>query len=186
MNWAFRKERCTAKSRNLTWTKCLAFVAIFSWGVVSGCGPYSFSGAAIPAEVKTVKVAFFPNKADLVVPQLSPEFTEQLRDKFVRETRLSLVQENGDLEFSGAITGYRYSTQTVSGATERASESKLTLNVKVRYANNAEPENNFERNFSQFVTFEANQNPAAIEEELINQVSERLIQDIFNATVNNW
>lgn len=154
--------------------------------LAAACGPYSFTGAAIPAEVETVQVDFFPNRANLVVPQLSQEFTEKLRDKFVQETRLSLVRQNGDIQYSGQITGYNYATQAVSGETERASESRLTVNIKVRYASKAEPETNFEKNFSQFVTFDANQNPGAIEDELIDQVTERLIQDIFNATVNNW
>jgi hypothetical protein len=150
------------------------------------CGPYSFTGASIPPEVKTVQVDFFENRADIVVPELSQQFTEKLKDKFVTETRLTLVRQKGDLQFSGQIVQYRVSTQTVSGTTERASESRLTIAVKLRYANEANPKDNFEKTFSQYAVFDATQSLSSVEDQLIDQITDRLIQDIFNATVNNW
>ena len=56
---------------------------------ITGCDVYSFTGASISPEIKTISIASFPNQASLVQPSLSQVFTEKLKDKFVSQTNLT-------------------------------------------------------------------------------------------------
>lgn len=153
--------------------------------VINACGIYNFSGAALPPEVKSVTVQTFPNEANLVVPTLSQTFSEKLKDKFLRETNLQYKNHNGDLKFSGAITQYSVSPAAVQ-ANERAGLSKLQIAIQVKYENKVEPANNFERTFSAYENFDSNRNLSEVEDRLIEKITDQLVVDIFNASINNW
>ncbi len=88
-------------------TLILAFVAVAMPLVFHSCGIYSFSGASIPAEAKTVSVTYFPNQAQLVYPLLSNNFTTALRDALMNQTPLNMTESGGDLSFEGEIVDYR-------------------------------------------------------------------------------
>ena len=91
----------------------LIFVLIF---FIEGCKvSYSFSGASISPEVKSVTVKYFPNRARIVNPALSQEFTDALMDKIKAQTNLFFV-EDGDVSFEGEITDYKTSYLAVTGA----------------------------------------------------------------------
>lgn len=153
--------------------------------LISGCGIYSFSGAALSPEIKTVTVQTFPNEANLVVPGLGQKFSEKMKDKFLRETQLKVVPEGGDIEFDGAITEYRLD-QTAVQSNEKAGLSRLVMSVRINYTNNTDPKANFERRFSSYTDFDSSKNLSDVEDDLIETLSDQLITDIFNATVNNW
>lgn len=146
---------------------------------------YSFQGSALSSDIKSVSIATFPNEASLVVPTLSQTFSESLRDRFIRETNLNLVSRNGDIEFEGAITNYNVSAAAVQ-ENDQASLSRLTIAIKVKYTNNLDESVNFEKTFSSSENFDANQNLSSVEDQLIEIILDRIIQDIFNASVNNW
>ena len=112
----------------------LLMVMIVGSGMFSSCGMYSFTGASIPPEAKTVSVALFPNQADLVQPILSQTFTEALRDRFVSQTSLTLVPRNGDLALEGEITGYTTEPVAISGS-QQAAQIRLKITVNVRFTN---------------------------------------------------
>lgn len=149
----------------------------------SGCGIYSFSGANTGA-AKTVNVMFFENKARIVVPELSQYFTEELRSKFLRETALTVTNGKSDIEISGFIS--KYNTTFLAVIQDQPSKTRLTMGVKLRYVNNLEPDKSLEKNFEQFVDFDASENLSSIEQSLIEELSEKIITDIFNETVNSW
>ena len=153
--------------------------------VISGCkaGGYSLSGATIVGE--TISVKFFQNKADLVQPSLSQVFTEMLRDKFVQQSSLELVESDGDLNLDGEIISYNISPQAIQGD-ETAALNRLTVTVKVRFTNKLKEEDNFESTFKAFEDYDSNQSLSTVEEELINTICERLVEDIFNKAVVNW
>lgn len=153
--------------------------------LMTGCGAYSFTGASISPEVETVTVETFPNNADIVVPTLSQVFTEKMKDKFLRETRLNLVRRDGDLTFSGAIVDYRIAPASVQSG-EQAAQNRVTISIDVVYENLYEPDQNFEQRFSNFRDFPANIDPNSVENEMIEEITEMIIQDIFNKSVNNW
>ena len=153
----------------------------------SGCKVnYSFTGADIPAEAKTISVGYFIATATLANPQVSQQFTNDLIAMVLTQTSLDVVDDNGDLQYEGTITGYKISPAAVQSDTEAAAKNRLTMTVKVKYTNTIEPEKSFEKDFSQFADFDADKNLNDIEEELIDFIDEILVQEIFNASLGSW
>lgn len=149
------------------------------------CGIYSFSGTSIQADVKTVTLNYFEYKALRVNPTLSNELTEALRDQFRRLTRLEEVDQEGDLEIAGEIIGYDVKAMGIT-ANEVASQNRLTVNVKIYFTNRKYPEDDFEKSFSAYADFDATQSLDAVESTICQEIIEKLVEDIFNATVANW
>ena len=165
--------------------KQLVVILLFVLFTISSCKiNYTFTGASISPEIKTVSIQFFPNQAPLVQPQLSNEFTETLKDKFVRQTSLELVNGIGDLNFEGVITGY--DTKPVAIQQETAAENRLTITIKVKYTNVLEPEQNFETSFSAYEDYPSSQNLVSVEEDLMATIIEKIVEDVFNKSVANW
>jgi len=164
-----------------------AILLVFSCLLTLGSctGGYSFTGAEINANIKTITIEFFPNRASLVQPNLSNVFTETLKDKFVSQTNLELVNYGGDLKLEGEITNYKVTAQAYQG-NETAALNRLTITVKVKYTNLIEPEKDFESNFSRYADFESTQSLSSVETELIEEISEELAIDIFNKALANW
>jgi len=151
----------------------------------SGCGIYSFTGASIPPGATSVSVGFFANNADMVEPTLSQTFTEALRDIFVSQTTLELVNNNGDLQIEGEITGYKVTPVAITG-NQTAALNRLTITVKVRFINLLDNSKNFDSPFSRFRDYPSDQDLATIQQQLIDEINEMLVEDIFNKAVVNW
>ena len=153
--------------------------------VCQGCGIYSFSGASIPAEAKTVSVDYFPNHAQLVNPLLSNNFTNALRDAMTNQTTLDMVDTGGDLAFEGEITDYRTApTAITSGQT--AAMNRLTITVKVRFSNRIDDTKDFEQSFSRYEDYPSDQDLNSVQESLTTTIVEQLVEDIFNKALVNW
>lgn len=165
------------------------FIAILFTGllVFAGCTlpKYSFTGAAVPENVKTISIATFPNYASLAPPALSQTFTETLKDIFIRQTSLTMVGKNGDLQMDGQITDYRIAQEAISGQ-EQATLNRLTITVKVNYVDTKNPDNSYEQSFSNFAQFDSDANPSDVQDQLIDEINEKMVQDIFNRTLGNW
>ncbi|MCB0395601.1 MAG: LptE family protein [Flavobacteriales bacterium] len=154
-------------------------------GLAGGCGFYSFSGVSIGPDVKTISIGYFQNNASLVQPVLSQQFTEALKDIFIRQSRLSLVNNNGDMDVQGQITGYEVSPVAIQG-NETAAMNRLTIRVRVTYVNRKEKNKDFESEFSRYTDFEGATDFNAKEEELMKLVYDQLSQDIFDKIMINW
>lgn len=152
---------------------------------MTACGVYSFTGASIPPEAKTISISHFPNNAQLVQPTLSQVFTQALQDKFQRQTTLTLTDMNGDLHFEGSIVGYTTQPTAISGD-DRAALNRLTISVRVTFINELEPDNDFERTFSRYFDYPSNRSLAEIEDQAITNITDALVEDIFNEAVVNW
>jgi hypothetical protein len=166
----------------------LATLILFSVALLvtfPGCGVYSFTGASIPAGAKTISVQYFPNKASLVEPTLSPTFTEALREKFTRQTNLEMVERNGDMALEGEIVEYKTTPVAIQGD-QTAALNRLTVTVNVRFANKLEPSKDFEQKFSQFKEYPSTTDLNAVQGALIIEINELLTDDIFNKAVINW
>lgn len=149
------------------------------------CGVYSFTGGST-GDAKTIQIDFFPNNAQLVEPRLSQEFTLALQDLFLRQTNLSLIKSNGDLQFEGEITQYRIVPMSAT-AQQTAAQNRLTIGVNIRFFNKLEEEDNFEQTFSFYFDFDANaQLTGSILDEGFKIIFDRITQDIFNAAVAKW
>ena len=159
---------------------CVAMALVFQ-----GCGIYSFSGASIPAEAKTVSVAYFPNHAQLVNPMLSNDFSTALRDAMMNQTPLDMVDEGGDLAFEGEITGYS-TTPVAITASQTAAMNRLTVTVKVRFSNRFDESKDFEQSFSHYEDYPSDQDLNAVQESLTATIIEALVENIFNKALVNW
>lgn len=146
---------------------------------------YSFTGANISADVKTFSVYYFTNRAKLVNPTLSTEFTEKLKDKMLKQTSLKEEAENGDLVFEGQITDYEVRPMAIQKE-DMAAQNRLTVNVRLKYTNNKNHEQDFDRQFSAFEDFSSSMSLNDVESSIVPEIIEKLIEDIFNATIANW
>ncbi len=163
----------------------------FGFIFLSACsGGYSFTGGDV-GNANTISIDFFPNNADLVQPQLSQIFTEALRDRFVRQTRLELISSEGDMMFEGSIVDYSIQPLNVQAQNEgefagQVAQTRISVTVNVIFTNKLEPDKSFERTFNRFADFPSDQELSAVEVELLNQISQELTENIFNESVGNW
>ncbi len=155
--------------------------------VTSSCRiSYSFRTASIDYELtKTLYIGHFVNQAPLVYPPLEQRFNEEMKDMFTRNTRLQLVNQNGDMEIEGEIVGYELTPLAVQ-EDAFASETKLTMTVKMRFRNNKTNEPELEERISAHRTFPSNTMFDSVQDELINQLIDEIVDQIFNATMSNW
>ena len=147
------------------------------------------SGGNIPDDAKTFSVIYFENRAPLSSGIASQAFTEDLKDVFINQTKLSLQNEDGDLSFEGYISQYKVTPISIQAGNESnasAAKNRFTMAVKVTYINLLDEEKNFERTFSRFVDFDSSEDFSSIEDRLLDEVNEQLTQDIFNASVGDW
>lgn len=159
---------------------CLVFL-------LSACsGGYSFTGGDV-GDAKTVSIQYFENFSELPKAGFSQTFTEKLRDIFVQQTPLELVGRQADMQLEGAIVGYRIEPINAQ-ANQQASvaQNRLTVEVNVIFTNALEADKSFEKRFSRFVDFDANVDINAVEEELHDQVSQELSENILNAAIGDW
>ena len=167
----------------------VAFAAIFVTTFFVSCGykiTYNLSGGSIPPEAKTFSVAYFPNNAPMVAPTLSNVLTEGLRDKFSRETRLQQVEEGGDFAFEGEITNYSSTTASVSSG-DYALQNRLTITVKVSFQNAVDQTTSFNaKTFSSYADYDASQLLVDVQDQLIEEIVEDLVNDIYMAAAGNW
>lgn len=153
--------------------------------LVSSCGIYSFTGTSIQPDVYTITINYFEYKALRVNPSLSNDLTEAMKDKFRKLTRLEQVEMDGDLELTGEITGYDVKPQAVT-SDEVAAQNRLTVTVKVAFADKKHPEEDFDKSFSAYADYDSMQSLDAVEASLCEEIIEKLCEDIFNASVAQW
>ena len=147
---------------------------------------YKFNGASIDyTKLKTIMISDFTNQASYVNPTLAPEFTEELKDIYIRQTRLEQVTSNGDLALEGEVTGYDFTPMAVK-EDALASQTRLTITVRVRYMNNTNPDEDFEQSFSAYREFDSNLMVQQVESSLCAEIIEEIVDQVYNATVANW
>lgn len=174
--------------------KYIRYIFICSLTIIlESCTIYSFTGSSISPDVKTVSIQYFPNKALTINPTLSQDFTEELKDYFIKQTNLKLIENGGDLSFNGEITDYNIKPIAIQ-ANETAGKNRLSINVKVAFTNHYEQSNNFEKVFNRYRDYESSLNlsdtndegDGTIEDDLVEDIIDELIEDIFNNAVANW
>lgn len=164
-----------------------AIIALFCAGsLVSSCGIYSFSGTSIQSDVKTITINYFEYRAPKVNPSLSNDMTEAVRSQFRRMTALEQLDMDGDLEITGQITGYDVRASSVT-AGDVAAQNRLTVTVKVDFTNRKYPEDDFSgKSFSAYADYDSSNSLDAVESTLCSEIIDKIVEDIFNATVAQW
>ncbi|MBQ5887981.1 MAG: LptE family protein [Bacteroidaceae bacterium] len=154
---------------------------------ISGCSiSYKFTGASIDyTKVKTISLETFQNRAAFQWGPMAPMFNEALNDIFVQQTKLQQVARGGDLQFDGEIVSYDQYNKSIS-ADGYSSMVQLKMVVNVRFANNTNHDEDFERQFSATRDFDATQSLDSVQEELVDQMIKEIVEAIFNAAVANW
>ena len=166
--------------------KTRAIISIALALLLCGCtGGYSFTGASIPPEAKTISVATFPNYASTVNPQLSQKLTDELMQMFASQTSLNVTSNDGDLQVSGEITGDETRPSALS-ASDEVSMNRLTITVKVKFVNTKDPDADFEQHFSRYRDYAATLDFSAVESSLMSEIVTELCEDICNKAVVNW
>ena len=147
---------------------------------------YKFNGASIDYDLtKTMLISEFPNQAPLVYPPLEQRFNEELKDLFTRSTRLQFVRQNADLEMEGEIVGYELTPLAVQ-EDSFASETRLTLTVRMRYRNNKVDGQDKEETIKAFRNFPADRMLTDVQDQLIEELIKEIIDQMFNSTMSNW
>lgn len=154
----------------------------------TGCRiSYKFNGSALDYNLyKNISISDFPIRAALVYPPLQQTFENKLHDMITRQTRLRVVDNtNSDLRIEGEITGYALSPQAVT-EDAYASQTRLTITVRVKYINNKEEGQDLDQSFSSYKDFSSSELLTDVQDELCNQICDELCDLIFNATLGNW
>ena len=172
-------------SEILRLTRIFLFLALIIPAIQSCRVSYSFTGASISPNVKTVSIPNFPNNAGLVVPTLSRTVTDALRDYFTSQTNLNLVDRNGDLNLEGTITQYAVQPVAIQG-NETAAMNRLTIVVSVKFTNKTDAKQKWEYTFSRYQDYSSSFNLSSVQDALIRDITDQLVQDIFNKAVVNW
>jgi hypothetical protein len=147
---------------------------------------YSFTGASISPDVKTISIQYFTNNASLVVPTLSRTITETLKDYFSTQTSLALVTRNGDLNIEGSITNYSVNPMAIQG-NETAAMNRISVTINVKFTNTKNEKQNFDNvSFTRSQDYSSTLSLSTVEDALLKEISNQLVQDIFNKSVVNW
>ncbi|HBD27149.1 LptE family protein [Flavobacterium sp.] len=163
-------------------------IIVFSIAIsllVNSCGVYNFTGAK-PVDAKTFQVNYFQNNAPLIEPGIERTFTLELQDIIQSQTNLNLVSQGGELLYEGEIVDYRITPMTAT-ADQRAAQNRLTVTVMVRFTNRNKEDDNFEKRFSFFYDFDANQQLVGSQlTTALDVIFERITQDVFNESLAKW
>lgn len=161
------------------------FKTVIAYAVVLFASCYSFKAGQIPKDVKTFSVSFFANRAALVNPLLSQQFTEKLKQKFLSESNLSLIKSQGDYSLEGYISDYNVTPVAIQ-TSQQAATNRLTITISLKFSNNKESKQSYENNFSRFADFNANENFASVEQKLTTTIVAQIVDDVFNRCTSNW
>lgn len=172
------------QKHNLNSLCCYVIILVLTLSI-SSCKIYRFTDASVDPNWKTFSMAQTINIATLQNPNAAPNFTESLKNKFLRDTRLVLNRENGDLEFSATITEYNIDPVSITN-TETTAQNRLNISIKIDCINQKDNKKSFSQTFRDGENYDANKQFSDVENGLVNTIYDRLTQQIFNRTFGNW
>ncbi len=166
--------------------KLKALVVLLVMALMACSVSYKFNGASINYnETKTIQIADFPIRSSYVWGPMASIFNNQLKDTYANHTRLIQVKRNGDLKVEGEITQYSQRNKSVNSEGVSA-QTELSMTVNVRFTNNKNHKEDFERQFTATQSYESTRSLNSVQEELVTQMVKDITDQIFNATVANW
>lgn len=178
-------SKCKGYQKYIVNKLTIVFI-VLAFPLMNGCKvTYSFSGASISPEVKTLSIQYFQNRASLVQPGLSQKLTDALIDKCKSQTNLSLINGLGDVNFEGEITDYNTRPLTVS-ADASAAVNRFTITVKVKFTNAIDPDLSYEQSFSRYEDYDSALDLSQVEDNLSEKIIEMIVEDVFNRAFVNW
>ena len=188
-NLAYQTEHSSEDSNNMDsirTAKLKALVVLLVMALTACSVSYKFNGASINYnETKTIQIADFPIRSSYVWGPMASIFNNQLKDTYANHTRLIQVKRNGDLKVEGEITQYSQRNKSVNSEGVSA-QTELSMTVNVRFTNNKNHKEDFERQFTATQSYESTRSLNSVQEELVTQMVKDITDQIFNATVANW
>ena len=165
----------------------LKFIVIIVSIALYNCSvKYSLTGASISPETKTFQVNYFQNNSTLIEPGIDRDFTNKLIDLLINQTSLDLVKSNGDLLYEGEIVEYRIAPTTAT-ANNTAAQNRLTIGVNVRFYDKSDTDAEFEKRFSFYYDYPgSSQLIGSQKDTAVDEIFERITQDVFNASLAKW
>lgn len=162
----------------------MAFAVLLTLG---GCTvAYNFTGTSGSINAKTFQVNYFQNNADVIEPGIERQFTQRLQNLIQNQTNLSITNSGGELLYEGEITQYRISPMTAT-ADQKAAQNRLSITVNVRFTNKNNEKDDFEKPFSFYYDFPGTDLPSgSVLSTALDEIFERITQDIFNASLAKW
>ena len=169
------------------WRTALGTTCLLVCMVLCACKvSYKFNGASIDyTKTKTVQIDTCPRRGGCVWAPMQSIFQNKLTDIFASQTKLRQVKKNGDLQLSGEITGFDQFNKGISSS-GYSSQVQLKMTVNVRFVNNKNHTEDFERQFTATTEYDSSQQLTSVQEELVTQMVKDITDQIFNATVANW
>lgn len=162
---------------------CTAFVMLL---FVACKVTYSLNGSSIDYNVtKSISIAKFPIRSSYVWAPMEAMFYNTLTDEYSKKTKLKVLKKNGDMNLTGEITEYSQTNKAISSDGYSA-QTQLKITVNVRFTNNKKHEEDFEKSFSATTNYDSSQSLASVQEELVQQMIDDIVGQIYNATVANW
>lgn len=147
---------------------------------------YKFNGASIDyTKTKTIQIDNFPIRSAYVWSPMQAIFQNKITDLYASQTKLKQVRKGGDLVLAGEITGFDQYNKAIS-AEGYSSQVQLKMTVNVRFTNNANHAEDFERTFSATSEYDSSQQLINVQEQLVTEMVKDIAEQIFNATVANW
>ena len=160
-------------------------LALTTFFILSSCSVYNFTGTG-KIDAKTYQVNYFQNNAPLIEPGIERTFTQKLQNLIQNQTNLNLVNSGGDLLYEGEIVDYRI-TPTTATADITAAQNRLTITINVRFTNKNKETDNFEKKFSFFYNYSGTDQLVGSKlTEALDEIFERITQDIFNESLAKW
>ena len=165
---------------------CCAAAIITLTAIVSCSVSYKFNASSIDySTTKTIQIADFPIRSSYVWGQMGPIFNNELKDKYANNTRLSQVRRNGDLKVEGEITQYQLRNKSAT-AEGTSAQAELSMTVNVRFTNNVNHSEDFEKQFTATRSYDSKQSLSSVQADLVTEMCKDICDQIFNATVANW
>lgn len=161
-------------------------LTVLAWGLHACSVSYKFSGTSIDyTKTKTISIDKFPIRANYVWSPMESMFYNSITDAFAQKTKLKVLKRDGDLQLAGEIVEYSQTNKSISSDGYSA-QVQLKIAVNVRFTNNQKHEEDFEQRFSATAEYDSSQQLSAVQEELVQEMIDDIVDQIFNATVANW
>ncbi|MCH8495689.1 MAG: LPS assembly lipoprotein LptE [Balneolales bacterium] len=169
--------------------RSIPFLVVFiaTLFALGGCLRYSFTGVSIPSNVSTIYIPFFQDDSGSGLSDLSDQLNIELINRFVNQTRLSLVSDENqaDIIIEGNITGYTNRPFSVAGD-QTASLNRVQVSVRASYLYTDEERPRWSKSFSGQAEYDPAENPLDGELEAAAGAMQQIAQNMFNDSVGRW
>jgi hypothetical protein len=146
---------------------------------------YSFKGASLSPDLKTIQISNIRMETAGGPSNLSLTMNESLKEYFQRNSTLKITNQNPDLQIEGTIIGYDLTPQAPT-SDDKAGLNRLTLRVQFQLTNRLDESKNFDQEFSFYQDFPQNQTLTQVEKNLLPKLTDQIILDLFNKIAGDW